>query len=298
MYRIALMGALCIMLSQQQNYACDACGCGIAGSGIGVMTSYRNNFVRLSWQSARYESLAEYGSGSSDHFQIVDLAGRYYLSDRLKVTMNLPYRINHRVNTNENTLRNGLGDVRITANYSWLNNWLNKDGSSLLFETGLGLKLPTGTYDPDIHDSNLPENFNLGQGNLGIVFEPTLVYSRQRWGIALSSSAQINTASADGYKFGHQWISGLNFFHEFNIGKVEIIPQLGANGEYISRDRYKNDNYVHGTGGKGLFANAGLNIQQDSWLVGIQYSVPLRQNFSQGEVESKNRLAVQLSYIF
>ena len=35
-------------------------------------------------------------------------------------------------------------------------------GDQVVFEIGGGVKLPTGVYDLDLHQSDLPENFNVG----------------------------------------------------------------------------------------------------------------------------------------
>ncbi len=260
-FRIAVLFICIIGLGVNKSNACDVCGCGISGIGIGMMTSYRNNFVRLSWQSARYQSMAEYGGGSEDFFQLIDLSGRYYLNERFKVNMNLPYRINHRVNTSEDRYVYGVSDMRILGNYSWIDNLLMEDGSSLLFETGLGLKLPTGEYDPKIHDTNLPENFNIGQGNYGLLFEPALVYNANPWVFSVIGSGQWNSRSRDQYQYGHQYAGRVAAYRNFYIGQVTIVPGIGVSAESIGKDHYKNGGSVHGTGGQGISASGGVNFQ-------------------------------------
>ncbi|GAA5222028.1 hypothetical protein GCM10025777_26590 [Membranihabitans marinus] len=263
-----------------------------------MMTSYRNHFIRLGWQSAHYQSIAENSSGSEDHFQLLDLTAQYYLTDRLKLWANMSYRTNERYNSLEHQEVSGISDSRIMVNYSLVNNYLTKNGSSWLVDMGLGLKIPTGKYNPDIHDSNLPENFNIGNGHVGFLFQPRAVFTKNSYGIVFSNHNQINTASRDGYQYGSQFSAQLTFFKEQSIWGLDWIPQLGLGSEYIQRDHYKNGNSVHGTGGKGVWAMAGLSVKWANYLIGVNHSLPMVQNYSQNEVEAQQRWAIQASFIF
>lgn len=292
------MAILAILSITTTAWSCDACGCSITGSGIGMMTSYRNNYIRLGWQAARYQSVAENSFGSKDYFQLSDLSAQIYLSDRWKIWGNIAYRHHQRNNIQENQQVKGLSDSRIMVTYSLLNHWLNTDGSSWLVDLGLGIKWPTGKYDPKIHDSNLPENFNIGQGNFSLLIEPRIVFTKNELGLALSNHTQINSPSRDGYQYGFQTSANINVFKEFQALGLGWVPQLGGTAEFIQKDHYKNGNNVHGTGGRGLFFNAGLSLKKSNFLIGANYAQPLAQSYSDDEVEASARWAIQVSYVF
>ncbi|MEM1320086.1 MAG: hypothetical protein AAGG75_07490 [Bacteroidota bacterium] len=280
--------------------ACDACGCSIGGGGIGLMPAYKSNFIGLGWQMARFSGATDFASRLHDDFQVLELSARYHLNARLKLLFFQPYRINtrHFIEGSTRSIQ-GLSDPRIMASYTLFRDVALGEQSSLFFELGAGLKLPVGKYDPNIHANDLPENFNIGNGSLGYLLQSNLVITIQKAGIVLATNYQHNSKSRSDYQFGHQLNNQLILFWEQSLGEnLQLIPNAGLQAEWIGTDHYANGMEVHGTGGKGLFANAGINLKNDTWLFGISYSQPLHSNYSNGEVSAEGRLSCQLSYLF
>lgn len=295
-----LLLPLFALLSWQWALACDACGCSIGGNGIGLLGIYRTNFVGLGWQTVHFQSAPRHGAGSEDYFHTLELSVRYHLSDRFKVLVYQPYRLNHRLNSDGSDQRlDGMSDTRILGSYTVFQNQMLGSQTSLFLEIGAGLKLPVGAYNPHIHDTNLPENFNIGNGSWGYIIQPSLVLTHQKVGIVLNGIYQHHSRTELDYRFGHQLTGQLLFFAEAALNdNLKFIPNAGLTLEQITDDRYANDKPVSGTGGNGTFFSAGLNVKLGNWMIGTAASLPLEQSYSNGEVDAGSRLSAQISFTF
>ncbi|MEN0003567.1 MAG: hypothetical protein AAF798_05465, partial [Bacteroidota bacterium] len=193
----------------------------------------------------------------------------------------------------------GIGDTRIIGTYNLFRQKDLGSGIQLFAELGAGVKLPVGEYNPDIHDANLPENFNLGNGSWGFILQPNLVFTKGAWGLLLNGSYQHFLPTRTDYQFGHQLNGQLSVFWEKSTAKgYRFTPNLGLQQEHIWADAFANDRTVSGTGGTGTFASLGINIRKGQVLGGVNYAIPIIQDYSQGEVEAQQRLAIQFSYLF
>lgn len=282
--------------------ACDACGCSAGSFGIGLMTDYRNNFVRLSYFDTHFNSNPEYGHHNfSDVFARISFSFRFSFKKlpKLKLIGELPYGVNIR---NDNVMKSsmsGFSDTRLVANYTVLNTKSKNMKTAFYLEAGGGVSFPTGKYATDIvSEENLPVNFNIGNGSLGYLLQMNAVFSHNKYGLLINTNHQLNSHTKEGYHFGNQFISQLTTFREFPIGKFGIIPNLGLLYERISSNVYKNGNKVPETGGEGLFFSSAINFKTEKWLAGVSYSLPIDQHYSSGVIDAGRKLAVHLSYLF
>jgi len=291
---------LCLVILLPTSKSCDVCGCGVSNMGIGLLTNYRNNFLRISYFNTSFQSVAAYENTVSDYFHQFDLSLRYALSQRWKIDAQIPFRINNRISPTENLQELGLSDIRLNANYALIQNGLLANNTTIYLELGAGLSLPTGRFDPQLHDRNLPENFNVGKGSLGYITQSNVVLNAGKFGTLWSGSYQYQTTTKEGYRFGNQFNTQLTFFREFQFKSKEYqyVPSLGINYESIEQDRYANSNQVHGTGGQGLFISPAINLKTTNFLLGVAYFIPLAESYSSQEVAAKGRLSFQCSYIF
>lgn len=279
-------------------HACDVCGCSISGTGMGLMSAFRTNFASLTWQQVAFQGSLLHGSGSYDQFHTLDLNVRYHVSARWKVQWQQPYRINIRDTQGEISKLHGIGDARASINYTLLPNV----GENLKWyaELGIGAQLPTGAYNAEIHTLDLPENFNVGQGNWALLFQPRLIVQWQQAGLLAAAMHQRNTASRSGYTFGNQLAAQLQAFYQFNLKSSDrwLSPYIGLIHERIEQDRYANGTLVSGTSGTGWFLNAGMSFKLPSIMCSASIATPQRQMYSLSEVTAQNRVMVQVSYLF
>lgn len=282
--------------------ACDACGCSVNGFGIGLMTDYRSNFIRLGYFDTQFSSNPEHGHhNSSDVFTRMNVSFRYSFKklSKLRFMGDLSYGRNTRSDSGSETSIGGFSDTRLIVNYALLNTMAKNMKTAFYLEAGGGLSLPTGRFNADIvSDEDLPENFNIGNGSLGYIFQMNAVLSHNKYGFLINNNYQLNSRTAQGYHFGNQFSSQLTAFREFPTEKFSIIPNAGLLYERISSDEYSNKNQVPEKGGEGLFFSSAINFKTEKWLAGVSYSLPIDQHYSGGVIDAGNRLAVHFSYLF
>ena len=277
--------------------SCDACGCGVSNGSLGMLSSLQKNSVSLAWSYIPFSSV-----GSSlpltDRFTRLELSCRYYISNRLKAIVFLPYQINKRDMGAETLSLMGISDTRVLLNYTLYQS--NRDSVvNTYFEIGGGLSMPTGKYNPVLHRENLPENFNLGRGALGYLLQLNFLKSGNRFGLLAQSLAQVSGKSSGGYQFGRQMQGSSFLFYKLKLNnQVQLLPGIGFMAEWLSNDQYTNGNSVHGTGGRGFFPGVNISVRKKRWLLGFLAVHPLATTYSLGEVKALKRLSCQLSFIF
>jgi hypothetical protein len=281
-------------------FACEVCGTSAGNMGIGLLSDYRSNFVRLTYFHSRFESVTEKGFPISDRFNQYDLSLRYSLGKqkRLRLMASLPFAVNYREKETQTIRTRGLSDGRLTANYVLLNNIALGKKTSCYLEAGGGLLLPVGQFNEDIHDEDLPLHFNPGRDALAFVWQMNTVFTRGKSGLVFSQYYQWNQDSKSGYHFGNQFNTQGTAFREINVKKLKLIPNAGLGFERTSTDSYANKKEVVETGGTATFFYSGLQIKTEKWLAGFSYHKPLSEKYAAEDVTSKGRISCQLSYIF
>jgi len=290
----------CVLTWSTSLTACDVCGSGGGNIGIGLLTDYRSNLVRFSYANTRFNSVPEHGNLVSDKFVQYSLAFRYSLgkTKRFRLALQCPFAVNTRNVEGKSLIEKGLSDIKLTTSYVVLNNLPIGSKSNIYLETGAGFNLPTGKYDEQLHDKDLPENFNVGKGNLGYIFQMNSILSIQKFGFVFSNNFQLNTATKSGYRFGNQFNSQLTAFKEVAIKNVKWIPNVGLGFDNTTSDNYSNKKEVPGTGGNGFFLSTSFNFKTEQWLAGFTYALPLVEQYAQGEVHAKGRIIGQVSLLF
>ena len=291
---------VCIVCGVSSVSACDSCGAGGSDFGVGLLTNYKSNYLRLSYQQFRFNTSSNDHSEGSDLFNVTDLSFRFALGKkkRIRLRTHVPYKFNHRVNEEEDISESGLADVLALAHYVLLSNKALDDKTKLYMDIGGGFSLPTGNYDDDIHEKNLPENFNVGKGSLGYVFQLNTVLGLGKSGIVWNNTSQFNLESPDGYQFGKSLNSRISIFRELELKKLKLIPNLSFSVDGTSKDQHANGNEVVETGGFGAFISSQINLKTQKWLLGISMELPISQNYAGGETQAIGRIATQFSYIF
>ncbi|MBI1228296.1 MAG: hypothetical protein GC192_23885 [Bacteroidetes bacterium] len=280
--------------------ACDACGCSVNGVGVGLMATYRQNYIGFQYQYLPFRSTLEHGQGSKDYFHSFELAIRYSVLQRLNLQLYQPYHLNIRHSQDGNAQLSGLGDTRFLANYTLFNQTIFSGKMRLYVEAGAGVKAPTGHFNPDLHDQrNLPENFNPGNGSWAGLAQANIVLNRDNGGLLLTANYQHSRPASNGYRFGHQWSGQALVFNQFQFkGKPSLAPFTGVSVEKTFQDMEADGKYAASTGGHAMYLAFGTNLRYEDWLLGISYAEPISQHISNAEVEAKGRLTVQFSHIF
>ena len=294
-----ILACLMAMTIQQNAVACDACACSILGQPNGLLAAYRKSFLSLGYGHAGFNTAPGSGEGAIDNFHRIDLTFDYYFSDRFRAGIYLPYQINTRIVNHSLSSVDGLSDLRLDVNYTFFQSSIPASSWEIYLEAGAGMIFPTGKYDPDIHDRNLPENFNPGKGSLGYTIQQTSGISYRRIGTIIKNSWSSFSETNTDYQYGSQWSSSLALLAELPIDSaLAFVPLASIQYEKVWTDQYASGIDVHGTGGHGLYVSAGGQLKIKDWLCTFQYAIPVNEHYSSGEVVARNRFTIQLTHLF
>jgi hypothetical protein len=293
------MTALIAIMTISTGSACDACGCSIMGQPNGLLSKYRKSFISLGYSHSIFKGTPGAGENFQDDFHTLDLSFDYYFSDRWRAGLFLPYKINTRTyNLTSNSIQ-GLSDTRADVNYMFYKLDPSASDWEVYLEAGAGLVLPTGKYDPDIHDNNMPENFNPGNGSFGYSLQQTSGISYRSIGTVIRNAWSDFADTPAGYQYGSQWVTSMIFLANIPLDSmVSVVPLGGLQMDKIWSDHYATGAEVHGTGGLGLYLSAGLQVKVSHWLCTFQYGLPLHEEYSNGEVQAVNRYTLQMTHLF
>lgn len=293
--------AICLgsMLYLSGLNACDICGCSIPHSNMGLLTNLHRNSIGFRYLNTSFEVTGLSSRLIKDRFQGFELNGSYYLRSKLRLYADIAFQNNQRIESDQKNSIHGIGDLKAGAAYELVNRKLFNESYKLYFEIASQIKIPIGKYNAAIHDLNLPENFNLSNGAWGLSLNPKCAFSNAINGLVLNANYTFLSNSKYGYKFGNPFQFQSLYYFETTIAKqLKIIPFAGYYFEHIGSDQYKNNRPVEGTGGRGHYIDAGLNLNYTNYLLSISSAFALDQKYSGGNATLKNKFSIQLTYLF
>lgn len=298
-----LIWTVALLLPMVTLSACDACGCGIGGGGLGLLSVYRNNFVGFNYGILPFRSRLTSGeyTGTEDAFHQLEWQLRYEIFRRLRFDAFVPYRWHLRTGPDGDAALQGLSDIRLGAAYVLADNRpLGSQGNSWYLEAGVVGSLPTGRYEADIFNArNLPDNFNPGRGSFGLGLSSALVVNVRRVGLALNARYLHYGKSTGHFRFGAETMLSAQFFAQFSHDPHwKIIPYLGLGREITQANRTVGNQRVHASGGAAWSLLPGVNVRYDDFTLGLRAGVPLAQQYSDGLAEARPSGNLQLLYNF
>ncbi|AFM04177.1 hypothetical protein Fleli_1778 [Bernardetia litoralis DSM 6794] len=287
--------------------ACDLCGCGAGNYYLGVMPQFQKNFVGLRYRQSNFDShlgsASEYSSlfETQERFYTAEIWARFYPHPKLQVLAFLPYQWNFQDENNKTKSLSGMADASVLAQYEILNT--TNDTISQKFEhsffVGGGIKLPTGKSDYNDEDALqvANANFQLGTGSTDFILTTQYTIRYKKAGFTADLSYKINTENSQDYRFGNRVSSNASLFYVKQIGKVGIMPTVGAYYEHSQQD-IREDKTVFDTGGNLLNAVFGTQIYTGRFMLGLNYHTPLKQNLANNQIKSNDRFMIQTAFLF
>ncbi|MCI4668078.1 MAG: hypothetical protein MRZ79_07945 [Bacteroidia bacterium] len=289
-----LLILLATLMLQAHTKACDICGCGSGLINPSIIPQFHNNFIGLRYS---YLSFAYPSYETIDEMASIELRFRMYLGPKTQLLGSLPFRQLSRTGSNNDPRTRGIGDANLLIQRRLFEvvdtSGLGKHHQLWL---GIGTKLATGRSQIG-ESGELPAHFQLGTGTYDL--QAFLNYQLQlgKVGISLQSSFQKSISSSNGYFFGDQSSSSLLFFQRKRIGKLTLMPSIGAEYEWLGKDH--EDGFIHSqSGGKAALLTAGVDAFFSQLSIGIRYRKPLYQEYAKGEILSGDRLGITVNYLF
>jgi hypothetical protein len=287
--------AVLLLVTTSDVFACDFCmlGQGISpyltanGRGISLDVNYTESDKVYNGTSRISEDQQEEG------WLIYSLKGFYSVTERLNVSISVPYAVKTNIDYDQTTqttpgeLVDGVGDVTLAGRYTF---FLDHSLTSTLQFGGLfGLKLPTGaTHDTDAFGNPVDRHALPGTGSVDYIFGLNGLYTfGGDWQITADVAYDL-AGAGDWDGNPHRYGNALNYstkvFYKIlpkEIGEKSLFFFVGVSGDTMGKEvgvLTDSGNYEDGvtndsTGGTVLMADVGIHaILSSSTLVDFGFS--------------------------
>ena len=286
--------------------ACDICGCGAGSYYIGLLPEFKKKFIGLRYQHKLLRThLGDGGAVSylttDETYRSTELWGAYNIGKRFRVLGLVPLNMIERINQGQKTNKTGMGDVAVIGYYNLFSKRAMVLGNRMLVHSlwlGVGVKLPTGKYDPAEKNigQNMQNNFQLGTGSTDIMLNAAYDVRVMDAGINTNLTYKINTGNAYQYRYGNKLTLNTLAYYKFRLSRnCGLAPNAGVLYETAERDLKNRNTWVEESGGYSLMASFGAEAYWKRVSIGINYQSPIAQRLAAGRVVSGNRAMVHLS---
>lgn len=292
-----------LLFLQSPAFACDVCGCANSGSYFGLMPQSHKSIVGVRYNYLNFDTHPDNKILSTkETFNVAELYGRFFPFKRVQVMAFVPYRFDQQVTSAVTKKNSGLGDVTALASYNIFNSLMDGESSSSITHSlmiGGGIKLPTGKFRYNENDplQVANANFQLGTGSTDFILNAFYSLNWNKWGVSTNVSRKFNTTNSEKYKFGDQVYGTLDLFRTFEIGKLNLVPSVGIYAEHMAQGKQR-DVLLDVTGGTIVNGSVGLNLFAEKWMVGLNAQRPVHQKSGSGHVFLRDRLQVQIGFLF
>lgn len=286
---------------------CDLCGCSTSSGSFGFGTLSNANFVGLRYIYQNFESkdgIFENSPESKETFSTYQLWAQLPINDSFYLSLNLPYQDLSRKRVNGNTENlSGIGDASAIGWYKV--KFYKKESEAVTFSTerepsghslqfGLGVKLPTGTFEESLAD-NVNPGFQVGTGSFDGIFSLGYNYGTNKFGLNTLMTYYVKGENKNDYQFGNQFSYSANVFTAFSNVTYNIMPFVGVSGDVYNSIKQYGETLAD-TNGHIINGTLGSELALEKFIFGINYTLPLSQNLFGGNVESKNRFSVYVNF--
>ncbi|QRQ99817.1 hypothetical protein [Dyadobacter sandarakinus] len=294
---------LACLFAASATMACDICGCANSGAYFGLMPQSNKSMIGVRYQRLHFVTHpASKVLRTEEHFNVGEVYARFFPVKRVQVMAFVPFRADRQLTSADVKKQSGLSDITVLANYNLFNTFMDSEHTHAFNHTlmvGGGIKVPTGKFRFD--ENNTLEvanaNFQLGTGSTDFLLNAFYTINKGQWGLATNVSRKFNTVNSQGYRFGDQLFGTIELYRSFSIGKFSVTPSVGIYGEHAAHGKQHGE-VLDITGGKLLNGTAGVTFFSDKWTLGINAQKPITQKSASGHVVAKERVLVQLGFLF
>lgn len=283
--------------------ACDLCGCY-----MGVQPQLEKNAIGLRWRYRYFSGNVPHihGNGevhehessmSYDHYNTLDLYGRWYPHKRVQLFALVPYVANSLEGSGTIEKYRGLGDVMFLAQYSLLSKTnIEKDVVQQLFAGG-GVKLPTGKYNVKASNGELEPHSQAGTGSFDFLVTANYLLRRKKIGLNAEAAYRISTENNLDFQFANRFNMATHLFYWGKIKDVSIMPHVGYYFETAGLDQLNGRDYLN-TGGTIVFGSAGIETYLGKFKLSYTFQLPLYESLIGYQVNNKMRMISGIAYYF
>ena len=290
-----------LVISIQQLFACDICGCSSGNLFLGPVPIFNKHFIGIRYSFRSFSTVLKDDNNqfSNDFYQTTELWGGFKIKNKFQVLGFVPFNINHSNTDDGIKSNNGFGDMSVLGNYNIFNKMsLNKDtmtvGQQLWI--GAGVKLPTGHFSVESSENVSSANSQAGSGSLDCLLTASYTLVIDSWGLSSNINYKINQAASD-FRFGNRYTANAFAFRSFQSGKNSFSPNVGLLYENLNPNELSKTK-IKSTGGYDLLVAVGLETVFDRINIGFSAQIPLVSNLSDGQTKINMRGMLHLTYAF
>jgi hypothetical protein len=292
-----------------EEFFCDLCGCSTSGGSFGQGTLNNASFIGARYIYQKFVSkdgIFDNSPTSTETFNTYQLWSRIPVSEKLYVSIILPYQDLKRNFTDRNEDISGLGDITMI---SWLKipfykkentsenaayTQVSKVKSGHSIEIGLGAKLPTGNFEQVLSDRVNP-GFQLGTGSLDGILAFNYNYAADKFGVNSNLTYYIKGENKNEYRFGNQFSFASNFFYAIPKEKFNLMPFVGLSGNVYNKIEQFGE-FIANTDGTVYNATIGSELLLKDFIFGANYTLPIKHNLFGGNVTPKQSFTLYVNY--
>lgn len=289
-----------------QLLACDICGCASGTNYLGVLPQFNQNIVGLRFNytdmlhpNTNFNTNDKSSRVLEDRFYSTEAWLRFYPTERLQVLTFVPYRMHQRLETERNTMIEGIGDIRVHANYTVLDfgDSITTDWKNLLL-IGAGVTLPTGKYQQrDDTKLMLPAAFQIGQGTFNYALSINHTIRWRTYGLNTSAQYTFRGENELSYNYGNQTSVASALFYWGETKTFAYLPNVGLSYNHFEQD-YQYDALKLYTGGSLLQLTAGVDFYIKQYLINTFVQAPVYQAIPSEQPNTQLAFGVGFSMFF
>lgn len=291
------IGLITILFANAFNgVACNMCACSANSQYLGTLPGSADNLAGIQYQHRSFFSTHEPEGKRTEHinsseaYNTYQLWAKYHITKHVQVFAFVPYIMNRRREQEIVTNVSGIGDITLLGTYRILRTGDADRKFNHTLLAGAGVKLPTGKHDYNSiwFGTGLP-NMQPGTATYDFLLNTNYTVQRNKTGMNIDASYTLTTADKYRYKYGNRLNAGLLFYNSFNKSNMRIVPLLGCRYEsavpdYKDRKTGLKDEM---SGGRQIYATAGLQMSYK--MIGLQcmYSRPVYQDYADGMINNR-----------
>ncbi len=285
--------------------SCPICGCGGGNVYLGMLPDFKYQFIGLRFHTTQYHTqlINDPSQFSTNEYNVVEVWGGIRLGKKFQLLAFVPYYLNRQADDDGTSYTRGLGDITVMGQYRIFSRTKHLSSRKSIIQQlwiGGGVKLPTGSFNVNVLDSNTTVadiNAQIGTGSLDFLFNGMYSISIRNFGVSLTANYKLNMINPDQYKYGNKFQSNLIGFYRFTGTGSTIAPNLGLGYENVAINRLQGKG-VQYTGSRIMTAIAGVEFDFGKIGVGINGQLPLAQNFAEGQTRMKFNTMMHMTYQF
>lgn len=297
-------------------FACDICNMDInlipESNKNTISLNYRSRFTSGKYnamgilESNPYRLFMHTGPRSSDHynkkvneiFEVYTLSSNYFISERLNISMILPFSHNIQLMDGEKTVETrGVSDPIVLGNYEIINTKRVENASaSFRWTIGGGVKLPLGKWTHKKGGTYVDIDLQNGTGSTDMMLTSEYTMRYKNAGLLMSANFKYNTTNTRGYRYGNSYNQQLTLFYLQKLGKMNVMPHLALYHEVAGQD-VENKQLLVQSGGEVVLASTGLNVYFNKIRIDCTYQHGAINNLNgKTQLNTKSRWLAGIVY--